>query len=378
MKVLHIGLCSHFTDKMQYQDNILPEMNIKQGHDVTYISDVYEYKEGVLVETDECDIVLDNGLRLIRVRYDKVINSLITKKIQKARKIIQYINEIQPDSILYHGVCGFEMMDVARYVKSHPNVLFYMDSHEDFGNTARSRVAKLFYKYVHGHFVKKALPYVNKILYLGEDCKYFLKEIYNISESILDFFPLGGIIQSKEEQKEAKKELTRQFNILEDTIVFMHSGKMIPEKKTTNLIRSFSKITKPNIALFIFGSVPEEYKKEFFTLIGKDDRIRYLGWKKGKEIINLLNAADVYCQPGTPSATSQVALCCGCAEIICPTISYRIIYENAVLYAENDEELFKQLVYITDKNVLSEYKEKGFSRACEILDYYKLAERYLV
>ena len=29
MKILHIGIASHFTDKMLYQDNILAELNAK-------------------------------------------------------------------------------------------------------------------------------------------------------------------------------------------------------------------------------------------------------------------------------------------------------------------------------------------------------------
>mgnify|MGYP006900170354 CR=1 FL=1 len=79
----------------------------------------------------------------------------MTDKIQKVTKLRALLEEIQPDTILYHGVCGYELMDVAQYVKEHPNVLFYADSHEDFNNTARTRIAKLCYKYIHGYFLKK-------------------------------------------------------------------------------------------------------------------------------------------------------------------------------------------------------------------------------
>lgn len=53
MKILHIGLASHYTENMIYQDNILFELNAKDGHDVTFISDALIFKNGELIEIEE-------------------------------------------------------------------------------------------------------------------------------------------------------------------------------------------------------------------------------------------------------------------------------------------------------------------------------------
>ena len=81
MKILHIALLSHFTCGMAYQDNVLVEINAADGHDVTIISDTMYYKDGVLTDGEEEDIILPDGVRLIRLKYDRIVNSFITEKI---------------------------------------------------------------------------------------------------------------------------------------------------------------------------------------------------------------------------------------------------------------------------------------------------------
>jgi hypothetical protein len=53
MKILHACLASHYTEGMSYQDNLLPDQNAHDGHDVTVISDCYVYQNDRLVEVLE-------------------------------------------------------------------------------------------------------------------------------------------------------------------------------------------------------------------------------------------------------------------------------------------------------------------------------------
>lgn len=104
MRVLHIGLASHYTEGMSYQDNLLPEMNLQEGHEVVFITDTYKYIHGELIHGREEDSVLPNGLRLIRLEYDKIINEFVTVKIQKVHRLRFLLEEIRPDAILYRAL----------------------------------------------------------------------------------------------------------------------------------------------------------------------------------------------------------------------------------------------------------------------------------
>lgn len=377
MKILHIGLLSHFTEGMMYQDNILPEMNAKEGHEVVFVTDTYMYQGGELVKVPEEDKQLDVGFRLIRLEYDFIVNNFITNKIQKTSKLNSILEAFHPDTIMYHGVCGYELMDVAVYVKKNPQTLFYVDSHEDFTNTAKNFISKMCYKYINGFFVKKSLSYINKILYLSYETKEYLREMYNIPESMMEFYPLGGMLSSEKEQIDARNKVIKEYNLPENAVILMHSGKLDKLKKTKELIEAFNLVDNPKFYLLIFGAIPNEEKEELESLMDSNSKIIFLGWKSGDDILELLNACDVYCQPGSQSATSQVALCCGCAEIVAPTKSYESMYRDEVLYADSTEQLAKCLTKLSDGAKLDMYKKKANKLAQDKLDYVQLAKRYL-
>lgn len=378
MRVLHLCLGCFYIDGYSYQENILPRINKEHGHDVLIIASTETFVDNInLGYVEPSEYYNEDNIKVIRLPYYKFLSSTFTRKTKRYLELYEKVEEFNPDTIMYHGVCGYALLDIAKYVKNHPGVLFYVDSHEDFGNTARNLLSKAYYKYIHGIFIRKSLPYINKVLYLGEDPKIYLKEMYNISDEKLEFYPLGGVVQSKEEQRVSRGKFLDKYGLDTNAIIFMHSGKMVSEKKTANLLKAFKKLRNENIYMFIFGSIPQETENEITRLIDEDNRVFYLGWKSENEVMDLLRAADVYCQPGTPSSTSQGALCCGCAEIVYPFISYKVMYGDSVLYAENDDELYKQLQELCKEDVMKKYKEKGYKRACEILDYEKLAERYL-
>ena len=382
MKILHIGMPSHFTEGMLYQENMLIAMNRADGHDVTIITDVYHYEGSNLVEGPEEDRIMDNGARLIRLKYDRVFHSdLWTEKIQKCRKLKQYLEELQPDSILYHGVCGYEMMDVAEYCKKHTECHFYMDSHEDYTNSAMTPASKAFYKFIHGYFVHKALPEVDKILYLGVQMRDWLKDIYSIPDSMMEFMAIGGIIYTPDQQSEARQDIINRYALPQDAIIMAHSGKLSAGKRTAELIRAFSKVQDPRMVLFVFGSIPEDMESTIRPLIDADSRIHFMGWKVNKEIEQFLAGVDLYCQPGGQSSTFETAMCCGCANMTYPHETYKDeTYSDCngenYFFVETEDDMTDVFKRILDNPlVLEQTKAKSFAFAKLQFDYETIARR---
>jgi len=357
-------------------------MNVKDGHDVTIITDVYHYEGSKLVECPEEDRIMENGARLIRLKYDRVFFSdLWTEKIQKCRKLKKYLNEIAPDTILYHGVCGYEMMDVASYCKKHPECLFFMDSHEDYTNSAMTPLSKAFYKYIHGHFVHKALPEVDKVLYIGIQMKEWLKDIYDIPDEKMEFMALGGIIYSLDEQKEARQDIINRFALPQDAIILAHSGKLEAGKRTAELLQAFNQIDDPRLALFVFGSIPKDMESTLRPLLDSNSRIHFMGWKVNKEIEKFLAGVDLYCQPGGQSSTFETAICCGCVNMTYPHATYKDeTYSDCggdnYFFVDTVEDMVDVLKTITENPmVLEQKKAKSFAFAKLQFDYEVIARR---
>lgn len=375
MKILHIGLLSHYTKNMTYQENYLIKYNVKSGHNVTFISDVFFYENGSLVKGKEEDILMDEGFRLIRLDYDFFINHFLTKKIQKVSKLIAYIEEIDPDVILYHGCCGYELLNVNKYINQNKSKILYIDSHEDFNNTAKTFFSKLFYKYIHGHFIKKVLPNVEKLLYITEETKNYLEEMYNIKSNKLELFPLGGEIPNENYCIEMRNKLIRKYKLSKDAIIIAHTGKMTKEKKTIDVIKAFSSINQNNFVLLIAGKIIDN-KEEIDDLIKRDSRIHNLGWIDNEGLINLLSGCDIYIQPGTQSATLQNALCCDCLGMVYPHLSYVSLFNDKVLYIKNVQDITKCFEKISkDLSFIFMKKKECYEFAKSNLDYRKLSER---
>jgi len=377
MKIAHVCLASSFTENMSYQDNLLSYQNLLDGHEVTVISNCRKFSDGKEVYAQPEDRVMDNGIRLIRLEYDKILTPFISSKIRKVSRLYPLLKELNPDVILFHGVGGWELLNVAKYKKEYSTTELYVDSHEDFHNSARNIVSKyLLHKLFNRIIVKKSLPYIEKVLYVSMESKNFCMEIYGVPDSKLEFFPLGGII-FPEAERNIKREKTRNvLKLANEHILCVHSGKMDKLKRTADIINAFSQVKSDKLRLLLIGNMTDEVKKDVLPLINADSRIAFVGWKTADELLEYLCAADIYVQPGGQSATMQNAICCGCAMILFPHKSHEPYLQGNGYYVKTVEdmrEVFEDIVNKPEK--LPIMRQNSMKIAQDLLDYKKLAAR---
>ncbi|WP_039984276.1 glycosyltransferase family 4 protein [Fusobacterium periodonticum] len=376
MRIVHVCLASHYTEGMNYQDNILPDVNSQDGHEVLIISDTQKYIDGKLVDTNEEEKNLKHNLKLIRINFDKIFTKFISEKIRKVKKLYSILEHFKPDVILFHGMCAYELLTVSKYKKNHPSIKLYTDSHEDFINSARTFFSKnvlhrLFYKRI----ALKCLQYIDKVLYISEETRIFLHDFYKIPNKNLEFYPLGGFIVEEEEKKLIRKKLRKDLDISEKDLVLIHSGKLDKLKKTRELLDSLAKINNKNIYLIIIGSIPND-NQILYNLIKNDKRVKYLGWKTGDELLEYICASDIYMQPGSQSSTSLTAVCCGLPILLYPSISYKKMFDTNVFWAKNDKEIDEILLEIIENPaLLDNMSKRSYEIAKNIFDYKKLAMR---
>jgi len=379
MRIVHVCLASHYTEGMSYQDNILPDINSQDGHEVLIISNTQKYVDGKLVDTDEEEKNIKHNLKLIRINFDKIFTKFISEKIRKSKKLYSILEKFKPDVILFHGMCAYELLTVSKYKKNHPSIKLYADSHEDFTNSAitffsKNILHRLFYKRI----VLRCLKYIDKVLYISEETRIFLHNFYEIPNENLEFYPLGGFIVEEEEKKLIREKIRKDLKISEKDTILIHSGKLDKLKKTRELLNSFRKITNNNIHLIIIGSIPND-NQILYDLIKKDKRVKYLGWKTGDDLLKYICASDIYMQPGSQSSTSLTAVCCGLPILLYPSVSYKDMFDTNVFWVKNDEEIDEVILKITENpTLLDNMSKRSYEIAKEILDYKKLSARLYI
>lgn len=377
LKILHLCLASHYTEGMTYQDNQLSDQNAYDGHEVVVISDCSCYDGDRLIQGEEEDRILDSGVRLLRFKYDKIINNVLSSKIRKIGKLFDFMMKFKPDVVLFHGVAGWEMLTVAKYKKYNPNTRLYIDSHEDVHNSGTFWASMFFqYRIFNNLIVQRIKKHVDKFLYISKESKDFLMNVYNLPDKVLEFYPLGGTVIDENIKSKNRRLIRSRHHLSEDDVLVVHSGKLDARKKTTWLLQAISHIQNENLKIFIIGSIPNDMKPVLMPLIDRDPRVVFLGWKNGAELVQYLCAADLYFQPGTQSATMQNAICCGAPVALFPYESHKPYISENGFYVENEADCIAVLdTVLAQPELLKQMKNNSLELARDLLDYKKLAAR---
>lgn len=381
MKIAHLMLFNFYIDDAFYQENILSRQNKADGHDVLIIASTHVFAKGNSMKfIKPGEYYTKEGIKVIRVPYKNILNKKISEKVRAYKNVYQHLITFKPDVIFSHGIGGYESKTIAKYIKKNPTTKLYIDCHSDYFNSASTFISKnvlhrIFYRFYFWKYVK----YAQKVYYVTPESIEFLKELYGFNDSDkLEYLPLGGYIIEDEERIKIQKVIRKELNISASDIVFIHTGKMDAKKKSFELIKAFSRINSNNIRLLIVGSFSDDVYSKVKSLIETDNRILFLGWKKGEEVQDYLCASDVYLQPGGRTVTVQNAVCCGCAITVSKRISYTYLFGEAAMYAETEEEIFTQLNRIIENpELINKYQKALIKIAKEMLDYKVLANRYL-
>lgn len=378
MNIVFIGLASCYAPGMTYQDNMLCDQTLADGHRVTYISAPLSYRDGVMIDVPPEDAVLPNGLHLIRLPYVNCGSSLLTKKLRFFRGVYDILEREKPDVIFIHQLSFGSVGQILRYKRAHPSVKLYADAHTAAENSGTNWLSlhvlhRIYYRYQ----TQKALPYLEKYFYIGESERRFSIQNYGVPESLMEFYPLGGTVLPEEDYQTARAKRRVELGLAEDVPLLVHSGNLISLKRTDVLLRAFAAVPELNAKLAVIGSIPENRKELLHSLMEADKRVVYLGWKSGAELGEYLCACDLYCQPGGGSATLQNAVCRNCPLLSYPHEYYTkdLDYGN-FLWAKTEEDIAEVFRRLQEDPALLEPLTEG-SRRCarELLDYRKLAAR---
>ena len=319
-----------------------------------------------------------DGAEVVRIPYRNFLPQRLMRKLRVHPGVYSLLEEKKPDVIYFHGLCGWELLTVAKYKKKNPVIRFYIDSHSDFHNSAISFFSKyilhnLYYKSIAKLVQEKA----EKILCVSLSTIEFARDFYEIPNAKLEFYPLGGEIIPEDIYEKLRTDTRKSLGIQSEERVFLQSGKIDGLKKLLESLRSFSKIKNTNCKFLIVGSLQEDIQEEAEKLIAVDSRINYLGWKSPEELRSLLCAADIYVQPGSQSATMQMSICCNCAVILADVASHKPYVNGNGWLVKDSVELdhaFELAGSITTEELR---KMSNFSKkiASELLDYRMLAAR---
>ena len=376
MRISHLMLSCFYIDNFNYQENVLPRQNKQDGHEVQIIASTETFVNNMqLGYLQPGSYINEDGIPVTRLPYKKLILASVSRKLRIYPKVYQLLEGYSPDVIFCHGIQTFELKTLMNYKKNNPDAKLYVDSHSDFNNSASGFLSniilhRIYYKWL----IKRALPFIDKIYCVNYESILFLEKMYKIPRNTLTLYPLGGEILEDDIRNHKRIKMRESLNIKKNDILLIHTGKMVKEKRTEDLIQAFFNIKRNNLRLILIGMLADDVKLSVKRYLANDPRIIYAGWKNANELVDYLCAGDLYVQPGSQSATMQNALCYGCSAALYPHVSHKYLLGDRVFYVETIEDMEKLFEEIsTNRDKLEEKRKMSFSFAKATLDYRKLA-----
>lgn len=377
MKIVHFCLSCFYIDGYGYQENKLPAQHVKDGHDVTIIASTESFdaqRQPCYLEPG--DYMGTDGARVIRLPYRGWMPAKLARKVRAYPGVRRLLEELQPDAILFHGMCAWELRTVAQYTREHPGVRLYVDCHEDFNNSALNWISKhLLHEAFYRAILLGALDVVKKVLCVTVESIAFARDFYRVPPDRVSLFPLGGHVDEDATYTNRRAAARLRFAAAPEDVVIVQSGKITASKLLPQALRSFIGTPSPRLKFWIVGQIVDD-EAECMELIASDPRIHFLGWKSANELEDILCGADIYLQPWGQTATTQMSMCCRCAIVVEDLESHRaLLHENGFLI--NDRNPLSAILLNIDNNLsqVERMKTNSYEFARANLDYAQLAKR---
>lgn len=218
------------------------------------------------------------------------------------------------------------------------------------------------------------------LLFFSSDHSEQFVKTYNIDEKIKTYELFMPVDLEMFKFSQRGRELFRQkYNVkMSDTVVTV-CGRLIREKKISEIIRAFQAISDENIHLFLVGDFENEYKveiyAEFSDFIGSG-RVHILPKMTKLELVSLYSASDFALWLSHMSVGILEALACGAMVLTNKEAKkyYEVIPYEGVIGSDPDV----AMQYIRKRACNQALYEKGNfrhinSEAVSMLSYRKLA-----
>lgn len=305
MKILHCCLANFYADGFGYQENMITKMHKMQGHDVRILASTETMsKDRGLVYVNPSSYLTKDDIPIKRIAYVNWLPIKIARKLRIYNGVWESIKNFEPDVIFMHDAQTCAVFPIVSYIKSHPNVKLYIDSHTDFINSARSWISKnILHGIIYKYCVKHTIPYTQKYYGTLPARVSFYRDFYGTPANKTEFLPMGiddlSIDFSK--RHEIRHEIRQKLNINESDFVIITGGKIDRKKNTHILLRAVSSFNSDDVKVVLFGSISTEMKKEVESLIDNDKRFIYVGWLSTQDTYKYIFASDLACFLGTHS-----------------------------------------------------------------------------
>lgn len=308
MKILHIAPNAPYNRGWGYQENLLPKYQKKLGHDVTVIVRTKLHRDGQIVDTEPEDVILEDGVRLIRLGWKRYPHPVITN-LRAQMDVYPILEQVRPDLVFFHGLVSSTIFQVIRYKKTKaPGLVIVQDNHLDDNigredHTVKGKLIRGYYRWM----CRRAVPHVARVYGVTPWRERYAQKYFKVPAQKTDVLIMGADDEKLDfaHRDHIRRQIRQRYGISADDLLVVTGGK-IDEKKNIHLLMEACKDC-PGVKLLIFGQVDPALEETFHRLLRENEDIRYIGWVDADRVYDYFFAADLVMFPGQHSVLWEQA-----------------------------------------------------------------------
>lgn len=314
MRIAHICLAAFYIDGFGYQENILPKLHRRMGHEVVIIASTETYLDNTrLGYVEPSSYVNENGVQVHRIPYARWLPRKFQPKIRAYEGLEAHLDAFAPDLIFVHDVQFWDLLAIRRYVRKRPTPV-YADCHTDFVNSARGFVSRhVLHGFLYRQVLRRVDPVIGRYFPTLPARADFLHDVYGLDHAKMELLPFGvdDTLTEGLDRAAVRHEVRAGLGIPDDAIVLVTGGKLDLRKNIHTLIDRFSAARRrgelENVHLLVFGKANPDVQAEL-ERIEIDTNVHMLGWTPANQIYRAFWAGDLALFPGTHSVLWEEAI----------------------------------------------------------------------
>lgn len=383
-------IANFFNENLEYQENLVSETCIKQGHDVVFVTStiesVFDFLSDKYDPAAPARSYVAKGIKVIR----RPFRWNFLNKIRRFPSLGPILEEERPDLIYAHDVT-LNFPDAIRYLKKNPSCRMIMDCHADLTNSGKNWLSRtVLHGAVRRHYLNRARPHLSKIFPVTPGSRDFLRDLYGVRDDEMELLPLAIDLQTARRIRSARqgREIRAKFAIPDDAFVIFSGGKFNPLKRTELAIEAIGKLSNVPAHLIVVGEGEKNYPdytariKELGAAVAN---VHFAGWQDRDGVFKCLDASDIAVFPASQSVLWQQAIGMGLPLIVGDLggqdPSYLNEHGNVVILPAEDitaDRIATEIARLAaDPNLRQQMREGADRVADSILDWNKVVLKTL-
>jgi len=362
MKIVH--LIGYFNTGRGYQEYFLAKKQIKEGHQVFVITSnrlsweavsVFSKEERKKKEKQkqrfiENGVFKEDGITVYRL---PVLFEWFPRVYLKGLKKV--LAEIKPDVVHCHSMSTIVALQIA-FMKRKESFRLVYDEHMIFVYENKSILGKLFYflfPFICKNFILKR---GDAFIAVNEETIIFMNKKYNIPLSKIGLIYQGADSDLFKFDAEERNKIRKQFQIKENEVLIIYTGKITFAKKVLELLECSIKLLKSSsVKILLVGNYETKCKEKIDNFMRNnkvEDKVMFKNFVPNRELYKYYSAADIGVWPGWPTITTIEASSCSLPIIIEERLGMkeRTSNNNGFAYRKGNLNELKEYIELLVKN----------------------------